>query len=68
MLEQQQREEGARLRGIRQQLDDEAGEADRLLLQVEPQQPVTRRGEVSLVVHEHEHREHAAETFRQVRG
>ena len=68
VLQQEQREHGPRLVGVGEQLHDEPGEPDGLLLQVEPQQPVARRCEVALVVHEHEHGEHPAEALGQLRG
>ena len=63
VLQQQQREQRPGLVLIGQQGGHEPREPDRLVLQVEAQQPVARRSEVPLVVHEHEHGEHAAESL-----
>ena len=64
--EQQQGEQAVRLGRVGQQLDDEAGEADRLLAEVGPHQLVAGGGDVALGVDEVQHVQHAAEPLGQL--
>ena len=59
--EQQQGEQAVGLGGVRDQLDDEPGEADRLLAEIGAHELVAGRGDVAFGVDEVQHVQHAAE-------
>src|SRR3954468_21675934 len=64
IVEQHQREQANRLR-LRQQIDEQAPEPDRLARQVVPRHDRPRRGGIALVEHQIDHAQHGVEPRRQ---
>src|SRR4029453_5534534 len=65
VVEQHQGEEPDRLRLVREQRDDDAGQPDRLRTQLTPDERIARGRRIALVVDEIEHLQNAVETVRQ---